>query len=63
MIWNYIIIDIVDFTHKEISIYCLMSFQVLKKRNLIFISFNGHRMNEKKEKKEKWCTGGKAKQW
>lgn len=47
MIWNHIIIDIVDFTHKEISIYCLMSFQVLKKRNcvkvsLIFIPLNGH---------------------
>lgn len=49
MIWNHIIIDIVDFTHKEISIYCLMSFQVLKKRNcvkvsLIFIPLNGHWM-------------------
>lgn len=49
MIWNHIIIDIVDITHKEISIYCLMSVQVLKKRNLvnvslIFIPLNGHWM-------------------
>lgn len=52
MIWNHIIIDIVDFTHKEISIYCLMSFQVLKKRNcvkvsLIFIPLNGHWLKTK----------------